>query len=788
MKTKKFNYLDIIIIILLIGIAVGTAFHMSSHQLFIKSAKELIDSGIYYGKSLISFEETIPNDGVSFLKFDEEVIRSTLPIVPEEFGFKFLGVFECLVNKDYFIIAWNSFCHFVNKLTFYVLLLGVPVIILYWLYYSSVLFASNDKPQTKQSKPLKAFLWLKSKAGEPTASFLKQLWNKFRHHKYYFWPFMLMLIYNVNGISLILIALAFYLYFVMSLDFLALYYLICKVFICLSPLLLPIFWPFWIILIIALIIRFKIKLGYRKLDDLYDKNNDYVKSLGIVTGIYGPPGCGKNQLEVAMVTQIEWNLRQQAADDMMEIRLEFPNFPFRLLEEHVENLKNSNTCVNKVQIKFKIADLYDRNNLFGYDLKNNKTEHYDQLKVRSLKDELIDYAELYFIYISSLACSTYSIRFDKGLFMDGHYPSLIYDFFHRDLRDESLNERAKIFDLNQLRLLKQKENDAIKDPRCVEATSLFDAGAITLSEFGKDRGNRYSNQSRQDYDTKPSNDGTAACFGVFRHLTTVRNKPYGYILWDEQKISAFSNAEAAMAEQNIYLGTQQNKMKNAVPGFFIESTLISWGKEHFTGQMDRYVKTRNDQTLYSYFYLRIAGIFSNLVRRLNNIFGYRKLDLKLSGANINGSQEQRGEQTFYLMNKIVFADRYQTDCYSGFFETLKLQSRKGINQLKPFSGRVATPDELGLTNGYFASELMQSIETYVLANIDLLASKELADEKDAALKIVEKYKKDANKKMLKLIEETVKSIEAIVDLKEGIANIKKIIDEFKNKAEKIISK
>lgn len=717
LRFRKIYIFDILIILLLSGLVVLTVFHATTHQLLIKSAKDLGQSAVYYGKSIINFNDKVPNDNVGFLVIDESIIKSVLPIIPEEFGYKFLSVFELLFNKHFFIIQINNLGTLLNRITYFFLLIGVPLILLYWLYYTSVLFARNDYSQEKQSIFLIMYLKIRKVILVPVRNFFSTLWIRFKSHKFYTIPFIAIVVYNLNGVSLAFTILSWYLYFVMSLDFVSFYYLLCKILICIAPLLRPIFWPFWILFAIFLIVKIKMVLGYRKLYKLYDKNNDFINKLGIVTGIYGPPGSGKNQLETAIVTQVEWNMRERAASDMMEIRLEFPDFPFRKLEEMIEDLKENGKCVNKIQVKYKISELFkNKTVILGYDLTKKKNAHYDELIVKSLEDEILDYAQLYFIYISFLACATYSIRFDKGLYMDGHFPSLEYDFFHRDLRDETLSERARIFDLNQLRLLKQKESQDIKNNPTKRNVSLFDAGLIALSEFGKDRGNRYSNLSRGNYDTKPSNDGTAACFGVFRHLTTVRNHQYGYIFWDEQKISAFSNAEAVMAESNIFLSEQNNSFKNAVPHFFFESTVIEWGKEHFTRQIDRYIKIRNDQTLYSYFYLRIAGFFANLSRKLNNIFGYRNIDMNLSGANINGTQEKRGNKTFYLMNKIVFSDRYQTDCYSGFFDNLKRQSKKGINQLTSFSGRVATPGELHQTSGYFADELIEAISDYVEQN------------------------------------------------------------------------
>ena len=136
---------------------------------------------------------------------------------------------------------------------------------------------------------------------------------------------------------------------------------------------------------------------------------------------------------------------------------------------------------------------------------------------------------------------------------------------------------------------------------------------------------------------------------------------------------------------------------------------------------------RNDQTLFSYFISHVSAYFNNLGRKIINTFGYRKLALSLSGVNVNGAHEQRGDDSFYLMNKIIFSDRYQTDCYKGFFDNLKRQAKQVINEFDSFSGKVATIQELVKTNGYFATELAQSIMEYLDQNEEA-AQKELKKE------------------------------------------------------------
>lgn len=709
---KKYFY-HILISAVLIALAVLTCFNFASHRLLAKSFIEFIDSCVFWWKSLFS-TETISKDGVSFLTFDDTIIKSILPIDFNIFSTNFVAFWKLIFNGDYFVKSASGFGAFLKNLMIIILLLA-PFFLVYILYRQFVLFRPNNKDASAQSIPLKCYLFIKKYLIKPVFVFLNKLWERFWNNVWFKTIALLLILYNLNIISFVFIFLAFYLYFTASIDFLALYYLLCKLLICLSPLFHPAFIPGWIVLAMIVIYKIKLKIGYMRLQKFYQKNDEFIGDLGIVTGIYGVPGSGKNLLEIAIATQKEVQLRVQAEADMMEIRLEFPEFPWRTLEEEVEELRFNDTCVNKVQVKYHFFDkLKDQTVFYGYDTSRKKSIHYDELKEKTLFDEILDYAQLYFIFISSLACSTYSVRYDKGLVFTGAFPSLNYDFFHRDFRNDHDSEYAKIFNLNLIRLLKQVEERKSKDKE--QAITLFDFGLLTLSEFGKDRGNRYTNQSRKDNDVKPSNDGTASCFGVFRHLTTVRNHQYGFVIWDEQKLSSFSGLEAAIAETNIFINKNNKECKLAIPLFFIEGTLIEWGYSHFQNSVDKYIHIRNDQTLYSYVRLKIAAFFANWNRKLTNIFGYRKLSTSLSGVNVNGQQESRGDHNFYLMNKIVFSNRYKTDCYSGFFDKLKLQANKGINQFDSYNSIVATAAELLSQNGYFASELFEAIANYMRAN------------------------------------------------------------------------
>ena len=725
---KKINIYQLIILSFLVVAVTATVFNFTTHKLLAKSAVELADSSVYYFRSIFS-EEPIVDQRISFLSFDESIVKSVVPINITVFGYHFLSFWEIMFNGDFASLTWSNFFVFLANFAKFILLIALPVVVLFVVIYNLIYRKIPDSDPEKESVPLKIFLYFKKYVLDPVTTFCKNLWFEFVYgaKRMFFLTAIILVLYNLNIISFVLSFFAWYLYFVFSIDFVSIWYLFVKLLICLSPLLKPIFWPLWFIVFIALIIYLKIKSGFRRLEDMYEKNDEFVEELGIITGIYGVPGSGKNLLEIAIATQKEVLLRRQAESSMMEIRSEFPDFPFRSLEAEVESLFNGNEKVNKIQIEKHFERKFkDLDEIYGYDLKTKKNAHYDQLKVADIKSELTDYAQLYYIYISALASSTYSLRYDKGIVVDGNFPSLTYDFFHRDFRDDHNSENAKIFDLNLIRLQNQVDSEDydIDDDKKDKNITLFDFGLLTLSEFGKDRGNRYTNIARKEQKVKPFNDGLANCLGVLRHLTTVRYKQYGFIIWDDQKLSSFSGYESAMAETNIFITGKKSNNKLALPLWWIESILLQWFSWKFNNRYSKYIRLRNDKTLYSYYVGHCSSFFNNLTRNINSIFGYRRMSLSLSGVNVNGAQESRGESSFFLMNKIVFSNRYRTDCYKGFFDKLKMQAKKGINQFDSFEGNAATIDELIKTRGYFASELAQSVLSYVEMNDESNKKKE----------------------------------------------------------------
>ena len=176
----------------------------------------------------------------------------------------------------------------------------------------------------------------------------------------------------------------------------------------------------------------------------------------------------------------------------------------------------------------------------------------------------------------------------------------------------------------------------------------------------------------------------------------------------------------------------KKSQKNTLPLWFFEGVILDWGLSHYTNLYNKYISCRNDQTLYSYFVFRMYAFFYNISRKISNTFGYKKYDLNLSGVGINGGQEQRGESSFYVIDKIVYSGKkFDTAVYSGYFSKLKMQADTGNNQADSFEGPTASFKELERTHGYMFGELGTTIKQFIRRNNNIIEKQE--EEKGKAI-------------------------------------------------------
>ena len=210
-KNGKVNVSRIILAIVMFGLFVLTVFHFSSHQLLVKSVVELFDSTVYYFKNIFS-EDIVVKEKVAVLTFDEDIISSVLPIDIEAFGYRFLSMFEIMVNQSFIKKSWSGFLLWLSKAANIFLLLAMPVFIFIIIYYNLIIFKDKKlSDPLDMSKPLKTYLWFKENILAHVKSFLLNLWQEFKTNKIFLIGYICLALYNINMFSFVLTFFAWYL-------------------------------------------------------------------------------------------------------------------------------------------------------------------------------------------------------------------------------------------------------------------------------------------------------------------------------------------------------------------------------------------------------------------------------------------------------------------------------------------------------------------------------------------------------------------------------------------------
>jgi len=231
--------------------------------------------------------------------------------------------------------------------------------------------------------------------------------------------------------------------------------------------------------------------------------------------------------------------------------LEFPDFPWINFEKELQaaiklhQIYNLATCRRYVEGYCKDYELAIRKCVkrdikprhpklyWGYNHELYDMKYDDKLKVSELKDVLVTYAQLYYIYTfrTSMLFSNYSIRTDGVLSDTGNFPLWDNDFFRRDSGTaDEISSYAHIIDFDALRLgRKVKEGNYKAD--------VFECGVVPMTEVGKDRGNQFDHKGikKDDPEANQLNDDFNKWLKMIRHGGTVDHYPFVRVIMDEQR-------------------------------------------------------------------------------------------------------------------------------------------------------------------------------------------------------------------------------------------------------------
>ena len=720
---RKIDYRHIICILITLGfVALGIFRFFGCIGRIIESVRDCGLSIAYYFCEIFEIPHHITptvNElpKIPFFDFPSQTPDvPTVPAVPsvpipdnwEKFKINWSAYWRLWATKENFfgyLSAVGNVLYIFSK----VIVIIIPFILLVWLLLRCILKTQNND-YDKDSKPLTIFKRITAHTYTPIKTWLIGFVGFIREYKNYYIMWLCLWALYFNAFAILIEFIAYYLYFVVSFDFLNIYRQVYKLFIDLSVAVT--FIPLWAWGVVGLVAldKFRKNIAYGVLNHFERRNRGFINARPIVSMICGTMGKKKTTVLTDMALSQEAMFRDKAFEKILENDLKFPNFPWinlenelkRAMEYHeVYNLATVRKFVVKKRSRWQKTQTRER--LFNYDYERYGLEYDDKLKVVNVWEVIEIYAQLYFIYViqSSLLISNYSVRVDGILSDSGNFPLWNADFFKSDSRlIDSYSRHAHILDFDSLRLGKKVIED---NPNA----NNFEFGIVLVTEIGKERGNNLelSDKKKKDETTNQKNDMFDSWIRMVRHSATVDNYPFVKVVTDEQRPENWGANGRELCE--IIRIKESGETRLAMPFFSLAELLYGWLYNKFAGLYYEYRYNRGDNTLLMYLLKGLTAKMRDYYTGIYNRFGYCVATVDVESGTLDGKTEAN---KYYLMSKKIYSKRFSTDCFSDFFTVKALRSPVGINDLNEYATEKATFGELAMQNSYFVTDLLNGLK------------------------------------------------------------------------------
>lgn len=434
------------------------------------------------------------------------------------------------------------------------------------------------------------------------------------------------------------------------------------------------------------------------------KNCGLIKELELVILIIGEPGKGKTTLMTDIVLSLVNIYKADSLKILYKTEMYFPGFDFASFRAELSAHIADRTIFCVPQIDGFVEELFENNrNLYGYE----KELYGDTVKLGNrnidLKQALIIYGRAFLIYQNNNpAVANYSIRFDGEFDSSEFFKLWDGDFFEGGNK----SHYAHVLDSDIMRFGKKVDGGG-------KFNGSFGYGIWARTEAAKSYGNQVSNSGyNKNSDTaNPLNDLVEYSLMMGRHPNaSVDNTVFFRMLMDEQRASDLTAKIRELC--SIVSIEEKGELQIAIQGygwlFRLRDKLGAFEKLYL-----KYNNVRADFTLM----LMLPKLFVSLVRlcceRIENVYGYRELTLiKECGTSYSSGGEIKKEPkrlTWYQANMKIYAERFASDCYAGFFTELQKKCGCGIEDYPEYGGLYPTMEEYRAQKDFFLMKMMGMI-------------------------------------------------------------------------------
>ena len=503
--------------------------------------------------------------------------------------------------------------------------------------------------------------------------------------------------------------LAFYLYFLPSLDVGSFVCMLLR--FLLNALIILKAVPLWLIFVTVAVIyhRHHKNIALDVLRHNEAKNCGLIKELELVILIIGETGKGKTTLLTDIILSLVNIYKTDSLKILYKIEMYFPAFDFssfraalipKIANRDIFCIPDIDDVVNAMFEEYESAS--DGSFLYGYE-----TELFgDSVNLGNrrlcLRDALIIYGRAFLIYQNNNpTVANYSIRFD-GEFDDSPFLKLWDgDFF----KSEAESYYSHILDSDIERFGKKVDPNG-------KFNGSFGYGIWVRTEAAKSYGNHISNSGyKMDSDeANPLNDRVEYSAKMGRHTNSmVDNVSFFRKLMDEQRASDLTVKIRELC--SIISIEGDSELKLAITGYGWLFALRDKCKS-FENVFLKYYNARADFTL-AFMLIKFFVSFVNLCCvRLENVYGYKEKTLIIEGGTAysdNGVQKEPKRVTWYQSNMKVYGERFASDCYASFFTELQKKCGYGIMDYPTYDSLRPTMEQYESQKDFFLMKMMEIV-------------------------------------------------------------------------------
>ncbi len=709
-KSIKISYHILSVCAAAASLLIGVFCCRNSYVRLIESVRDFGTSIVYYVCKLFSFDSPLPATVADSTRIPWNEI---LPVDFARFGAFLKAYFSTFVssgNVTDYLVRLFTFIPTVAKVV------GIGVILVALIALLAVIIVHGENNNyNRDTVPLKIFKTVANATYYPIKRYLVGFFGFLKSRKIYAYILAAIWLANVNVVSIAFALVAALLYLCTTISavniFFQCYKLITDIAIGFGSLPLPL----WIVVFLVAFDKLRREQGYARLERCEKKNREFIDSLPIATIIIGAMGKRKTTLLTDIVLSKTVMFRDKAYEILLKTDLHFPNFPWlvyelnlrRLMQRHViYNLATLSDYVKRMQKRFDKQPC--KQNIFGYDFERYAMTYNDGLTVSTIWAALETYGKAYLIYLtqSSLLISNFSIREDNVVSDKGNFPMWDNDFFRRKPElIEAQSRNAHILDFDAVRLGHRMNRENAK-------ANYFEFGVICITEIGKERGNKFDTAAEDKKSEKSNrkNDFFDKWIKMIRHSATVDFFPFVFVIGDEQRAM---NVGADVREVCDIIYVDTTTSPEIVLPFF---TFGEWWQDRrakkFARRYGKYRHERGDNTLLMRVYKTLRAAYNAHYERIKNTFGRIDVRLRRESGMVEGKST---EQRYYISTKKVFANRFASDCFNGFFYEKALLSPVGLNDVATYAATCAVLSELQSQNSYFIQDVSSCFDAFKTA-------------------------------------------------------------------------